>query len=79
MKINYVIFFIVRDSEIVAKFLPVVLNLPSTCHVAVKHSSVKLVGELAEWIHKHPECLGKYHVHILSQQSFSQNMIVSDK
>ena len=37
-----------------------VLNLPSSCHVAVRHTSIKLVGELADWIEKHPEYLGKY-------------------
>lgn len=45
------------DFEVVGHFLPVVLNLPSSCHVAVRHSSIKLVGELAEWIEKHPQYL----------------------
>lgn len=45
------------ESEVVGHFLPMVLNLPSTCHVAVRHSSIKLVGELAEWIHEHPQYL----------------------
>lgn len=45
------------DSEVVGNFLPVVLSLPSSCHVAVRHSSIKLVGELAEWIERHPQYL----------------------
>lgn len=49
-----------RDFEVVGHFLPVVLNLPSSCHVAVRHTSIKLVGELADWIEKHPEYLGRY-------------------
>ena len=47
-----------RESEVVGHFLPMVLNLPSTCHVAVRHSSIKLVGELADWIHEHPQYIG---------------------
>lgn len=53
-----VLFF--SNSEVVGHFLPVMLNLPSSCHAAVRHSSIKLVGELAEWIEKHPQYLGKY-------------------
>ena len=49
-----------RDFEVVGHFLPVMLNLPSSCHVAVRHSSIKLVGELAEWIEKHPQYLSKF-------------------
>lgn len=52
-------FSVHRDFEVVGHFLPVVLNLPSNCHVAVRHTSIKLVGELAEWIEKHPEYLGR--------------------
>ena len=48
-----------RDSEIVAQFLPMVLNLPDNCHIAVRKTSIKLVGELSEWVNKHPDVLGK--------------------
>ena len=47
-----------RDFEIVGHVLPVVLNLPSSCHVAVRHTNIKVVGELAEWIEKHLDYLG---------------------
>ena len=47
-------------SEVVGQFLPVMLNLPSSCHIAVRHSNIKLVGELSEWIDKHPQYLGTY-------------------
>lgn len=57
---NLVIIYACRDFEVVGHFLPVVLNLPSSCHVAVRHTSIKLVGELADWIEKHPEYLGRY-------------------
>lgn len=43
----------------VGHVLPVVLNLPSSLHVAVRHTSIKLVGELAEWIKTHPDYLGR--------------------
>lgn len=43
--------------EVVGHVLPVVLNLPSSLHVAVRHTSIKLVGELAEWIKTHPDYL----------------------
>ncbi|XP_022802202.1 transportin-3-like [Stylophora pistillata] len=43
--------------EVVGHCLPLVLNLPSSLHVAVRHTSIKLVGELAEWIKTHPEYL----------------------
>lgn len=45
------------DSKVVGQFLPVMLSLPSSCHIAVRHSSIKLVGELAEWIDKQPQYL----------------------
>ena len=30
-----------------------VLALPATIHLAVRHTAIKLVGELCEWIEKH--------------------------
>ena len=56
---DFIVSYLCRDFEVVGHFLPVVLNLPSNCHVAVRHTSIKLVGELAEWIEKHPEYLGR--------------------
>lgn len=34
-----------------------ILNLPSATHIAVKYTSVLLLGELCEWIEKHPNTL----------------------
>lgn len=54
------------DFEIVGHVLPVVLNLPSSCHVAVRHTNIKVVGELAEWIEKHPDYLDPVLQYLLS-------------
>ncbi|XP_020909780.1 transportin-3 [Exaiptasia diaphana] len=43
------------DSELVSQFLPVLLNLPTNVHIAVKYTSIRVIGELAEWIEKHPD------------------------
>ena len=34
-----------------------VLSLPATIHQAVRLTAMRLVGELSEWIDKHPETL----------------------
>lgn len=34
-----------------------ILNLPENTHIAVKYTSVMLLGELCEWIEKHPNTL----------------------
>lgn len=34
-----------------------ILGMPDTAHVAVRHTSTLLLGELCEWIEKHPECI----------------------
>ncbi|EDO32037.1 predicted protein [Nematostella vectensis] len=45
------------ESDVVAQFLPIVLNLPEAVHIAVKYTSIRLIGELADWIEKHPDFL----------------------
>lgn len=56
-KFKYVLY---RDeNEIVPQVLEAVLSLPSTAHVAVRYSSVQLIGELCEWIERHPQYLGE--------------------
>jgi transportin-3 len=42
------------ESTVVPQVLDAVLRLPATVHVAVRHTSLKLIGELKEWIEKHP-------------------------
>lgn len=41
------------------KVVEAILNLPENTHVAVRHTSVLLLGELCEWIERHPQSLGK--------------------
>uniref|UniRef100_H2ZAX9 Transportin-3 n=1 Tax=Ciona savignyi TaxID=51511 RepID=H2ZAX9_CIOSA len=45
------------ENTVVPQVLQAVLSLPPDTHIAVRHTSVKLVGELSAWIEKHPEML----------------------
>jgi len=36
-----------------------ILNLPENTHIAVRFTSILLLGELCEWIDRHPQSLGK--------------------
>ncbi|XP_046572522.1 transportin-3-like [Haliotis rubra] len=45
------------ENEIVPQVLEAVLSLPNTAHVAVQYSSIQLIGELCEWIERHPQYL----------------------
>ena len=48
-----------NEEEIVPQVLQAVLNLPENTHIALRYTSTQLVGELGEWIGKHPDTLGK--------------------
>lgn len=41
----------------VPKVVEAILNMPETTHIAVRYTSVLLLGELCEWIEKHPHVL----------------------
>ncbi|CAH1098691.1 unnamed protein product [Psylliodes chrysocephalus] len=45
------------ENEVVPKVVEAILNVPENTHVAVKYTSVLLLGELCEWIEKHPNTL----------------------
>ena len=45
------------ENTIVPGVLQQVLALPQTIHIAVRLTATRLVGELCEWIEKHPETL----------------------
>ena len=45
------------EDVIVPSVLQQVLQLPPTIHIAVRLSGTKLVGELCEWIERHPDVL----------------------
>lgn len=45
------------DNEIVPNVVEAILNLPENTHIAVRYTSVLLLGELRDWIEKHPQSL----------------------
>ncbi|XP_059617123.1 transportin-3 [Phlebotomus argentipes] len=48
---------LVDENEVVPKVVEAILNLPENTHIAVRYTSVVLLGELCEWIERHPESL----------------------
>ena len=46
-----------EENAIVQEVLNVVLNMPTEAHVMVRYTSIHLIGELCEWIEKHPQAL----------------------
>ena len=42
--------------------LQAVLSLPESAHIAVRYTSISLVGELSEWIEHHPQLLGVWDI-----------------
>jgi hypothetical protein len=49
-----------EENDVVPKVVEAILSLPENTHMAVRHTSVLLLGELCEWIERHPQSLGKY-------------------
>ncbi|KAK4886164.1 hypothetical protein RN001_002435 [Aquatica leii] len=45
------------ENEIVPKVVEAILNLPENTHIAVRYTSVLLLGELCEWVEEHPASL----------------------
>lgn len=54
-----------EENDIVPKVLEAILNLPENTHIAVRFTSLLLLGELCEWIEKHPQVLGMLGCYIL--------------
>ncbi|XP_013416764.1 transportin-3 [Lingula anatina] len=50
-------FILPDENEIVPQVLQAILHLPESAHIAVKYTSVQLIGELSEWIEQHPDVL----------------------
>ncbi|KAJ8673318.1 hypothetical protein QAD02_004580 [Eretmocerus hayati] len=46
-----------EENDVVPKVVEAILNLPENTHVAVKHTSILLLGELCEWVNSHPQSL----------------------
>ncbi|XP_012271220.1 transportin-3 isoform X2 [Orussus abietinus] len=46
-----------EENDVVPKVVEAILNLPEGTHIAVRHTSILLLGELCEWIERHPQSL----------------------
>ena len=46
-----------EETSCVSQVIDSVLGLSTTAHTAIRHTSIRLIGELAEWICHHPEYL----------------------
>lgn len=49
-----------------------ILNLPENCHIAIRYTSINILGELCEWIDNHPqylEAILNFLLHALRQKS----------
>lgn len=54
------------------KVVEAILNLPPTTHMAVRYTSIMIIGELSEWIESHPESLEavlNFLLHALQQKN----------
>lgn len=49
----------------VPQVVDALLQVPDTAHAAVRHTTLLLLGELSEWIDKHPATVGKCNVTVL--------------
>lgn len=60
------------ESEVVPKVVEAILNLPESTHIAVRYTSIMIIGELSEWIGQHPESLEavlNFLLHALQQRN----------
>lgn len=46
-----------KEEMTVPKVLEAILNLPENCHVAIRYTSVNILGQLCDWISAHPSTL----------------------
>ncbi|XP_050046846.1 transportin-3 isoform X1 [Dermacentor andersoni] len=46
-----------EENDTVPEVVEAILKLPAESHAAVRHTSIQLLGELCEWIDKHPQYL----------------------
>ncbi|XP_054715375.1 transportin-3-like [Uloborus diversus] len=46
-----------EENRIVPQVIEAILNLPETTHISVRYTSTYLMGELCDWIEKHPQYL----------------------
>lgn len=63
-----------EEYDVAPKVVEAILGMPETAHIAVRHTSTLLLGELCEWIEKHPECIPatlEYLLHALQNVSLA--------
>ncbi|XP_045494746.1 transportin-3 [Colias croceus] len=46
-----------EEYEYVPKVVEAILSMPEGSHLAVRHTCLQLLGELCEWVERHPQCL----------------------
>ena len=46
-----------EENVIVPKVIGAILHLPGNCHIAIRYTSVNILGQLCDWIAAHPETL----------------------
>ena len=51
--------FFREENEVVPQVVQAILTLPPETHIAVRYTSTQLLGELSEWIERHPQLLGQ--------------------
>lgn len=47
----------VEENVIVPQVIEAILQLPENCHIAIRYTSVNILGQLCDWISAHPETL----------------------
>lgn len=62
-----------EENDVVPKVVEAILNLPENTHIAVRYTSILLLGELCEWIDRHPQSLGKTSINASSIQLFQRH------
>ncbi|KAF7284856.1 hypothetical protein GWI33_021499 [Rhynchophorus ferrugineus] len=50
-------YVLTSENDVVPKVIEGILNMPDTTHIAVRHTSLMLLGELCEWMEEHPSTL----------------------
>ncbi|XP_030382920.1 transportin-3 [Scaptodrosophila lebanonensis] len=45
------------ENEVIPKVVEAILNMSEQTHIAVRYTSILLIGELCDWIENHPESL----------------------
>jgi transportin-3 len=43
------------EEQSVVQVVQAILNLPEQCHVSVRCTGIRLIGEMCEWLNKHPK------------------------